>query len=190
MSSHFPRKVLWRAFMCSMSAAICLKLLNPSRTGKLVLFETNYGVVYHARHYALFILLGICGGLFGALFCKGSRQWIKFTKPFVDRHPLFELAMIAGVTALLQFPNPITREPALLMIKSLLSDCRHAEDSWICRQEQLQDRSSYYGWLAYGSAVKIIMTILTTGSRSMSFGLFFLSSMMLANGLLKFLPVS
>lgn len=168
MSSQFPRKVLWRAFMCSMSAAVVLKLLNPKRTGKLVLFETNYGVVYQAHHYAMFVLLGICGGLFGAAFCKGSRAWTRRMRSVIDRHPLAELAVIATVTALLQYPNPVTREPALIMIKELLSDCKHALDreSWICEQEMLADKSTYYGWLAMGSVVKVVMTILTTGSRS------------------------
>jgi chloride channel 3/4/5 len=153
MSSYFPRKVLWKAFMCSMTAAIALKFLNPTRTGKLVLFETNYGIVQQPHHYLLFILLGICGGLFGAAFCKGSRYWRLLSKNFIDRHPLFELGIIATLTA-------------LLMIKSLLTDCIHGEDAWVCQQETLADRSAYFGWLAYGSVVKIVMTILTTGSRS------------------------
>ena len=59
MSSYFPRKVLWKAFLCSMIAAMMLKSLDPTRTGRLVLFETNFGVVYKPHNYIFFVLLGI-----------------------------------------------------------------------------------------------------------------------------------
>ncbi len=165
MSSQFPRKVLWKAFLCSLIAAIMLKALDPTRTGRLVLFETNFGVIYKPHNYVFFVILGICGGLFGAAFCKGSRMWTRRMKPFIDKHPLVELSIIAVVTALLQYPNPITREPALLMIKNLLRDCDHRGGGWICEQERLDDKNAYYGWLIYGSIVKICLTILATGSR-------------------------
>lgn len=58
ISTYFPRKVLWRAFLCSLCAAVVLRALNPTGTGKLVLFETNYGTVrtrldiFQAKHIA------------------------------------------------------------------------------------------------------------------------------------------
>ncbi|KAK0738128.1 chloride channel [Schizothecium vesticola] len=165
MSSHFPRKVLWKAFLCSMVAAMMLKSLDPTRTGRLVLFETNFGVVYKPHNYLFFVLLGICGGLFGAMFCKGSRLWTRTMKTFIDRHPLAELTVIVLVTALLQYPDPITREPALLMIKNLLRDCEHKGGGWICEQERLDDKTAYYGWLIYGSVVKIALMTITAGAR-------------------------
>lgn len=167
MSSHFPRKVLWRAFLCSLVAAVTLKTLNPSRNGRLVLFETNYGVIYKPHNYAFFVLLGVCGGLFGAAFCKGSRLWTRYTKSFIDKNPLIELSVVVLATALLQYPNPITREPALLMIKHLLRDCeRHQrENGWICEQERQDDKTAYYWWLVHAAIVKIVLTTVTVGSR-------------------------
>lgn len=167
MSSQFPRKVLWKAFFCSLVAAIMLKGLDPTRTGRLVLFETNFGVIYKPHNYIFFVLLGISGGLFGALFCKGSQAWTKRMKPFINKHPLVELTAIVLVTAVLQYPNPITREPALLMIKNLLRDCDHKGGGWICEQERQTDKTEYYWWLITGTIVKITMTILTVGSRSL-----------------------
>ncbi|KAK4442701.1 H(+)/Cl(-) exchange transporter [Podospora aff. communis PSN243] len=172
MSSQFPRKVLWKAFLCSLIAAIMLKALDPTRTGRLVLFETNYGVIYKPHNYVFFVMLGICGGLFGAAFCKGSQMWTKRMKPFINRHPLVELSGIVLVTAALQYPNPITREPALLMIRNLLRDCdtkgvsgNAKMDGWICEQERQVDKTGYYAWLIYGTIVKIVLTIVTVGSR-------------------------
>ncbi|KAK3376307.1 chloride channel [Lasiosphaeria ovina] len=165
MSSQFPRKVLWRAFLCSLVAAMTLKALDPTRTGRLVLFETNFGVVYKPHNYVFFLFLGVCGGLFGAAFCKGSIFWTSRMKGFINKYPLTELSMVVLLTALLQYPNPITRQPALLMIKHLLKDCDHGDETWICEQEQLDDKSAYYGWLVYASVVKIVLTILTAGTK-------------------------
>ena len=165
MSSYFPRKVLWKAFLCSMIAAMMLKSLDPTRTGRLVLFETNFGVVYKPHNYIFFVLLGICGGMFGALFCKGSRLWTRKMKTFIERYPLVELTTIVLATAALQYPNPITREPALLMIKNLLRDCDHKAGGWICEQEGLDDKKVYYGWLIYGSVIKVVLMTITAGSR-------------------------
>ena len=41
ISTYFPRRVMWRSFLCSLIAAVVLKELNPLGTGKLVLFETT-----------------------------------------------------------------------------------------------------------------------------------------------------
>jgi chloride channel 3/4/5 len=70
ISTYFPRKVLWQAFICSLFAAIILRALNPTGTGQLVLFETNYETKYEPVHYLVFIILVIAGGLFGGIFCK------------------------------------------------------------------------------------------------------------------------
>ena len=158
ISTYFPRKVLWRAFLCSLIAAVVLKMLNPTGTGKLILFETNYGVNYDPVHYLVFIFLGIAGGLFGGVFCKANFLWSKSFRKYsiIKNHPVFELSLVVLITALLQFPNPLTREPGDVILKNLLVDCRHPEGSWVCEQEALEDKGVYYGWLAYGTAIKLV----------------------------------
>lgn len=167
ISTYFPRKVLWRAFLCSLVAAIVLKFLNPTGTGKLVLFETNYGIEYDPIHYLVFIFLGIVGGLFGGVFCRANFLWSKsFRKyPIIKNHPVFELSLVVLATALLQFPNPMTREPGDVILKTLLVDCKHPEGSWVCSQEASEDKSRYYGWLVYGTTVKLFLTIITFGCK-------------------------
>ena len=36
------------------------------------------GTDYAFVHYAVFILLGVCGGLFGGVFCQANFRWSKF----------------------------------------------------------------------------------------------------------------
>ena len=165
ISTYFPRKVLWRAFLCSLFAAVVLKALNPTGTGKLALFQTNYGTSYEGIHYLVFVLLGVAGGLFGGVFCKANFLWSKSFRKYriIKNHPLLEVVLVVLVTALLQYPNPLTREPGDAIIKNLLVDCRGPSSSWVCRMESMDDRTGYIGWLAYGTIVKLVLTIITFG---------------------------
>jgi len=169
ISTYFPRKVLWRAFVCSLCAAITLKALNPTGTGKLVLFETNYGTSYRAVHYVVFVILGVAGGLFGGMFCKANFFWSKTFRKYniIKNHPVLEVFLVVLATALLQYPNPLTREPGDVIIKNLLVDCRGASsDSWVCEKEGSKaERLGYIGWLIYGTLAKLILTIITFGCK-------------------------
>lgn len=167
ISTYFPRKVLWRAFLCSLFAAMVLKALNPAGTGKLVLFETDYGTSYNPVHYLVFILLGIAGGIFGGLFCRLNFIWSKWFRSFsiIKNNPAFEVFLVVLVTVLLQYPNPLTREPGDIIIKNLLVDCRRdaSLDTWVCQQEAQSTKASYYGYLIYGTLTKLVLTIITFG---------------------------
>ncbi|KAH0177660.1 CLC voltage-gated chloride channel, partial [Aureobasidium melanogenum] len=168
ISTYFPRKVLWRAFLCSAVAAMVLKELNPTGTGKLVLFETNYGTSYGAVHYLVFVVLGIAGGIFGGVFCRLNYLWSKSFRKYaiIKNHPVFEVFLIVLATALLQYPNPLIREPGDMIIKTLLVDCRtdDSADSWVCQNEARTDgRWGYMGWLIYGTLAKLALTIITFG---------------------------
>lgn len=144
-----------------------LKALNPTGTGKLVLFETKYGINYDPVHYLVFIFLGLAGGLFGGVFCKANFLWSKSFRKYsiIKHHPVFELSLVVLVTAALQYPNPLVREAGDVIIKNLLVDCQNPKGSWVCAQEALDDKSRYYGWLIYGTSVKLILTIITFGCK-------------------------
>ncbi|EKG19232.1 Chloride channel voltage gated [Macrophomina phaseolina MS6] len=170
ISTYFPRKVLWRAFLCSLFASVIMKHLNPNGTGKLVLFETNYGTSYRASHYVIFAILGIAGGLFGGIFCKANFSWSRWFRqfPLIKNHPVLEVGLVVLATALLQFPNPLTRDPGDIILKKLLVDCRNEESaaSFVCRNEARTDDGWYYiGWLVHGLITKLVLTIVTFGTK-------------------------
>ena len=167
ISTYFPRKVLWRAFLCSLTAAMVLRELNPTGTGKLVLFETDYGTSYRPVHYLMFVLLGVAGGLFGGVFCRANFLWSKSFRKYaiIKNHPVLEVFLVVLVTALLQYPNPMTRDAGDAILKNLLVDCRNPSGSWVCEQEAKESRGAYIGWLVYGALVKLLLTTITFGAK-------------------------
>ena len=167
VSTYFPRKVLWRAFLCSLFAAVVLRALSPTGTGKLVLFETNYGTSYSSIHYLVFVLLGVAGGLFGGIFCKANLLWSKTFRKYhiIKEHPVFEVFLVVLATTLLQYPNPMTREPGDTIIKHLLTDCRNASNSWVCQQEAEANNKKFIGRLVHGTLIKLLLIIVTFGCK-------------------------
>lgn len=165
--------MLWKAFLCSLVAAATrctLKGLNPTATGKLVLFETNYGVNYDAVHYVVFIFLGICGGIFGGLFCQANFRWSKVFRKYsvIKDHPVFEVFLVVLLTSVLQYPNRLIRSTGDVVMADLLVDCNEPKDveTWyVCEMEALEDKSGYYMWLATGAMVKLLLTIITFGCK-------------------------
>ena len=160
--------MLWRAFLCSLVAAVVLKALNPTGTGKLVLFETNYGSPYEPIHYLTFIILGLFGGLFGGVFCKANYHWSRWFRKYsiIQKYPVFEVFLVVLATALLQYPNPVAREPGDVIIKTLLVDCHGPSDNgWVCEMEASENKQAYVGWLAYGALVKLFLTTITFGCK-------------------------
>lgn len=168
ISTYFPRRVLWRAFLASLFSAVVLRELNPTGTGRLVLFETDYGIQYKPVHYLVFIFLGIVGGIFGGIFCKANFLWSRTFRQIsvIKNNPVFEVALVVLATALFQYPNPMTREPGDVIIKDLLVACRGgSQDSWVCEPEAGDNKARYIGWLVYGTLVKLMLTIITFGCK-------------------------
>jgi chloride channel 3/4/5 len=146
-------------------------MLDPTGTGRLVLFETHYGASYNLSHYLVFVLLGIVGGLFGGAFCRLNYLWSKWFRSFalIKNNPVLEVALVVLATTLLQYPNPLTRDPNDVLISNLFVDCRNqtpASLSSICNYEsQPSHRTTYLLLLAAGTLTKLLLTIITFGTK-------------------------
>lgn len=124
-------------------------------------------------HYLVFILLGVCGGLFGGIFCQANFHWSRFFRsyPLIKNHPMLEVSLVVLATALLQFPNRLIRSTGDVVLEDLLIDCKHVSDlphmhvSYVCEQEALADKSTYYTWLATGTLVKLVLITVTFGCK-------------------------
>eukprot|EP00818_Percolomonas_sp_WS_P000806 CAMPEP_0117436132 /NCGR_PEP_ID=MMETSP0759-20121206/849_1 /TAXON_ID=63605 /ORGANISM="Percolomonas cosmopolitus, Strain WS" /LENGTH=898 /DNA_ID=CAMNT_0005227721 /DNA_START=251 /DNA_END=2947 /DNA_ORIENTATION=- len=108
--TYFPPKTLYRSFFASVIAALFLQLMNPHKTGKIVMFSMSYHTMWHWFELIPFMALAIIGGVLGALFNRANITVAKIRfRTFVKRLPIFEAVIVASLTAVLRFWNPFTR---------------------------------------------------------------------------------
>uniref|UniRef100_A0A8C5B1Z0 Chloride channel protein n=1 Tax=Gadus morhua TaxID=8049 RepID=A0A8C5B1Z0_GADMO len=188
VSYYFPLKTLWRSFFAALVAAFTLRSINPFGNSRLVLFYVEYHTPWYMAELVPFILLGVFGGLWGALFIRANIAWCRRRKTTrLGRYPVLEVVGVAGVTALLAFPNPYTRRSTSELISELFNDCGALESSQLCDYvnspnmsrplDDIPDRPAGPGvytalWqLALALVFKVVVTVFTFGMKIPS-GLF------------------
>lgn len=126
----FPAKTLFRTFFCCIIAALSLKFLNPYGTHKIVMFQVHYSMDWEYFEIVSFILVGMLGGMLGALFIKASRFWAKTFRKItvVKRYPLVEVMLVALVTGLVSYWNELVKLPVAKLLYNLAAPC-NADDA-------------------------------------------------------------
>ncbi|XP_059942762.1 H(+)/Cl(-) exchange transporter 5 isoform X3 [Mesoplodon densirostris] len=187
VSYYFPLKTLWRSFFAALVAAFTLRSINPFGNSRLVLFYVEFHTPWHLFELVPFILLGIFGGLWGALFIRANIAWCRKRKTTqLGKYPVIEVLVMTAITAILAFPNEYTRMSTSELISELFNDCGLLDSSKLCDYEnrfntskagELPDRPAGVGvysamWqLALTLILKIVITIFTFGMKIPS-GLF------------------
>ncbi|KAK5034693.1 hypothetical protein LTR13_006349 [Exophiala sideris] len=163
VSYYFPPKTLFRTFFCCIVAALSLKFLNPYGTNKIVLFEVRYVTDWQFFELFNFVLLGILGGLAGALFIKASRFWATTFRriKFIKSYPMLEVVLVALVTGLLSFWNRYTRLAVTELLFELASPCNKQTNTGLCPKED--EILSVCRYLGTAFVIKAFLTIITFG---------------------------
>lgn len=163
VSYYFPPKTLFRTFFCCIVAALGLKFLNPYGTRKIVLFEVKYITDWRVFELVGFVLLGVLGGVAGALFIKASKFWATtFRKiPVIKRNPMLEVLLVALVTGIASFWNRYTRLPVAELLAELASPCTEGSMIGLC--PAAEDIPSVIWYLVMAFVIKASLTIVTFG---------------------------
>ncbi|KAJ2068513.1 hypothetical protein GGI16_009543, partial [Coemansia sp. S142-1] len=129
VSYFFPNKTMLRSLTCALVAALVLKAYNPFGSGKLVLFQTTYDMDYHWFEMLAFVIIGIFGGLYGALFCRLNMAVNRLRKnTLIGRYPISEVATITVATLAVSYYNPFTRIGLGELVGSLFQECSTTGD--------------------------------------------------------------
>jgi len=125
VASFFPHKTMWRAFFCAMVASVTLQSINPYQSGKLDLFEVHYTKSWYWFELFPFALLGIMGGLMGALFIRTLSRVASFRtrSRLLQEHPLAEVALVALITTSVKFLSSFLRGNNNAVLAALFGDC-------------------------------------------------------------------
>ena len=115
MSSFFPPKTMIRAFFCALVSSVTLQLIDPYR-GKRVLYQVTMTRDWDFHEIFYFIILGVFGGLSGAIFIRANSYVQKFLQSFTNRiGPVKFVLLISFITSLIGFLNAFTRYLFLLI---------------------------------------------------------------------------
>lgn len=125
LSYYFPDKTMWQSFVCAMTAAVTLQALDPFRSGKLVLYQVKYSTGWHGFELVPFCLLGILGGLYGGLFIKANMRVAEWKRAHASRlpGPVAQVAAVALLTALINYPNHYMRAQTSELVSYLFEEC-------------------------------------------------------------------
>lgn len=168
VSYFFPAKTLFRTFFCCITAALTLKFLNPYGTHKIVMFQVQYPVDWEYFELLSFIVVGVLGGVAGAVFIKASRQWAKTFRriPTIKKYPLVEVVLVALVTGLIGYWNVLTKLPVAKLLYNLAAPCdekdNNLDDLGIC-PKSIDEIPAILGLLISAFLVKGVLTIITFG---------------------------
>ncbi|KAH8172757.1 voltage gated chloride channel domain-containing protein [Sarocladium implicatum] len=128
ISSHFPLKTMWRSYFCALVATSVLAAMNPFRTGQLVMFQVSYDRDWHFFELFFYVIIGIFGGLYGALVIKWNLRVQAFRKKYLAQHPVLESTVLALATAIIAYPNAFLRIDMTESMEILFLECEAGED--------------------------------------------------------------
>ncbi|KAJ1970067.1 glycerol ethanol, ferric requiring protein [Dispira parvispora] len=162
LSSQFPLKTLWRSFFCALIATVSLQAFNPFRTGKLVMFQASYDKDWHFFEVIFYILLGIFGGVYGALVIKFNVRVAAFRKKYLKAHPIGEVAVLTVSTAIVCYLNIFLRNDMSEIMSYLLRECKDGDYSGLCRVDYVPRMT----WLLLmATVVRSVFTVFSYGTR-------------------------
>lgn len=165
INHYLPSHQLFQIFFCAIISTLFLKFLNPYGTGNTVLFELKYVSDWNTVELFFFIIIGISGGVFGALFVRFITWWPKKFRElkYIKNHPIIEVLLISFLTGLITFWNPYTKQASSELVLDLATPCTSKGlDLSLCPVTHEQFVREL-GSLIFALIVKILLTCLTFG---------------------------
>ncbi|CBF86577.1 hypothetical protein AN2308.2 [Aspergillus nidulans FGSC A4] len=163
VASYFPLKTLWRSYFCALVATGVLSVMNPFRTGQLVMFQVRYDRSWHFFELIFFVIIGIFGGLYGALVIKWNLRVQAFRKKYLSQHAVVESVILAVVTAVICFPNMFLKINMTEMMEILFQECEGEHDyHGLCESKY---RWSMVFSLATATILRIFLVIISYGCK-------------------------
>ncbi|TGZ83997.1 hypothetical protein EX30DRAFT_96395 [Ascodesmis nigricans] len=163
MTVHFPLKTMWRSYFCALVATAVLSLMNPFRTGQLVMFQVAYDRDWHFFEVVFFIILGIFGGLYGEFVIKWNLRAQAFRKRYLTKYAIAEATFLAGVTAVICYFNMFLRIDMTESMEILFRECEGGHDyNGLCEKNR---RWHMIFSLTIATAVRIGLVIISYGCK-------------------------
>ncbi|GAT19357.1 voltage-gated chloride channel [Aspergillus luchuensis] len=140
-----------------------LEVMNPFRTGQLVMFQVQYDRTWHFFELIFFVLIGVFGGLYGAFVIKWNLRVQAFRKKYLSQHAVMESVVLALITAILCYPNMFLKINMTEMMEILFRECEGGHDyNGLC---EAKNRWSIVMSLAVATILRIFLVIISYGCK-------------------------
>ncbi|KLO20320.1 Cl-channel protein [Schizopora paradoxa] len=163
MSHTFSIKTMWRSFFCALVATVTLSVMNPFRTGKLVLFQVTYDRDWHFFEIIFFVIIGIFGGLYGALVIKLNLKVAAFRRKHLAKHGVIEAVVLAIITAMIGYFNRFLRIDMTESLALLFRECDNtANRDNLC---QVSEQWRLVNALLLATVIRVGLVIISYGCK-------------------------
>ncbi|KAK9717300.1 hypothetical protein K7432_006318 [Basidiobolus ranarum] len=165
VSYFFPNRTLIRSFVCAFFGAFFLKLWDPFRTGKTVMFQVSYNQQWQYFELLFFFILGIFGGLFGAFFVKVNLWYNRMRSTKLRNYPILEVVVLITITTLCSYWNTWAKMDSSELVAALFQECK---DDGVNRALCPNSTTGYgpiVGDLAIALVIKTFLVCFTFGIR-------------------------
>ncbi|CAG8728961.1 15483_t:CDS:10, partial [Dentiscutata erythropus] len=147
VSYYFPFRTMWRSFFCAMVAAVSLAVV--------------YDRKWHGFDMFFFALLGIMGGLYGALFIRMNLKVAVFRKNSWLRYfSVQEVIIISLFTSIVSYLNIYMRVNPSELVANLFRECEGGDYHNLCNYTNYWEPTLL---LLIASILKFFLTTVTFG---------------------------
>lgn len=175
MSASIPFKLsaLWKSYYIALAGISALQYIDPSRNGKIVVFEVTYDREWHVEEIPIFILLGIFGGLYGKYISRWNVHYVSFRKKYLSRWPLQEVVILTFVTAIISYFNEFLKLDMTESMEILFHECQTNEKGslWSHRLCTIDNEASFISFinlllsLLFATVVRALLIVASYGCR-------------------------
>lgn len=135
MTASFQLKTMWRSYFCALVATGVLKIVNPFRTGQLVIFSVSYDRDWHYFEIMFYLIIGIFGGVFGIFVIKWNLRVQAFRKNYLGNYAIEEATILAAFTAIICYFNQFLKIDMTESMQILFHECDGNWDSHLCQSD-------------------------------------------------------
>lgn len=163
MSSVFQLNTIWKSYFCALIAVTTLAMINPFRTGQLVLFEVTYDTNWHYFEIPIYIFLGIFGGIYGIIVSKLNIRVVAFRKKYLTNFAIREVLFLTLFTTSFSYFNQFLRLDMTETMQILFHECDKNFNHDICNPNN--KKIGLIVSLLFATFARMLLTIITYGCK-------------------------
>ncbi|KAL7702895.1 CLC-type chloride channel [Lotmaria passim] len=160
VSTSYNFKALMAALIAGVTAVLLQSRVDLWHTGRIVQFSVNYQHNWHVFELPVFAVIGCFGGFMGSLFSEANIRTIRWRKKHVKQWRVVEVAVVAAITAVVNFMTPYGSGSMLELLGDCFQDCTPSSTLEMCEHGDVR---TFFSLLVTATA-KFCLFIYTVGT--------------------------